>query len=354
MQESFGFTSCLEDCDLQDGGFLGAKFTLSDHRDPLNIIWKRLDRLAYNSHRFDKFRETSISHFLRTCFDHAPLLIKCVRENANFVKYLRFLNIWTEHKDYMSVVQDVWNRDQEGNPLQILHQKLKIVSKALSGWSRIAFGDFYEDLKRLEILIKDLEEASINNNSQENMMNLSKARAKFTRFLKIQDKVMFQKARVKWLEEGDTNSTFFHNVIKDKNKRLSIHKIKDQDGNWVEGTTQVATAAVNYFSNLFKAEDIDENNDIFIVIDRVVTREDSISLTSLPSIQELKDVVFSIDPDSAPGPNGLSGKFYQIAWPIIALDVHAAINSSFQGATLPKFFTHTCLVMLPKVVWDSP
>ncbi|WMV33144.1 hypothetical protein MTR67_026529 [Solanum verrucosum] len=81
---------------------------------------------------------------------------------------------------------------------------------------------------------------------------------------------MCQKARVKRLEEGDTNSTFFHNVIKEKNKRLSIHKIKDQDGNWVEGTTQVATAAVNYFSNLFKAKDIDENNDIFNVIDREI------------------------------------------------------------------------------------
>ncbi|KAH0684689.1 hypothetical protein KY289_022441 [Solanum tuberosum] len=353
MQKSFGFTSCLEDCDLQDGGFLGAMFTWSDNRDPLNTIWKRLDRFAYNSHWFDKFRETSVSHLSRTCSDHAPLLIKCVHENANFVKYFRFLNIWIEHEDYMSVVQDAWNRDQEGNSLQILHQKLKIVSKALS-WSRTAFGDFYEEPKRLEILIKDLEEASINNNSQENRMNLSKARAEFTRFLKIQDKVMCQKARVKWLEEGDTNSTFFHNVIKDKNKRLLIHKIKDQDGNWVEGTTQVATATVNYFSNLFKVEDIDENNDIFNVIDRVVTREDNISLTSLPSIQELKDVVFSIDPDSAPGPDGISGKFYQSAWPIIASDVHAAINSFFQGATLPKFFTHTCIVMLPKVVWDSP
>ncbi|KAK6779812.1 hypothetical protein RDI58_021996 [Solanum bulbocastanum] len=183
-------------------------------------------------------------------------------------------------------------------------------------------------------------------------MNLSKAKAEYTRFLKIQEKVLSQKTRIKWLEEGDTNSTFFHNVIKDKRKRLTIHKIKDQDGNWVEGTPQVADVAVKFFSHLFKAEHIEEDNYVFYVIERMVTNEDNDNLTSLPTLQKVKDTVFSIDPDSAPGPDGLSGKFYQSAWQIIANDIHAAIISFFQGATLSKIFSHTCIVMLPKV--NSP
>lgn len=39
-------------------------------------------------------------------------------------------------------------------------------------------------------------------------MNLSKAKAEYTRFLKIQEKVLSQKARIKWLEEGDTTLPF--------------------------------------------------------------------------------------------------------------------------------------------------
>lgn len=50
---------------------------------------------------------------------------------------------------------------------------------------------------RLECLIRDLEETSINNNTQENRMNLSKAKAEYTTFLKIQEKVLSQKARIK-------------------------------------------------------------------------------------------------------------------------------------------------------------
>lgn len=65
-------------------------------------------------------------------------------------------------------------------------------------------------------------------------------------------------------------------------------------------------------------------------------------------MQEVKDSVFSIKPDSSPGPDGFNGKFYQSAWNIIVNDLHNAITFFFRGATLPKFFTHTCVIMLPK------
>lgn len=141
LEESYDFTSCLDDWDLQDGGYLGPNFTLSDNRDPPNTIWKRLDRLTYNIHWFDK----TVTHLSRTCSDHAPLLISCIPDNANFIKYFRFLNIWADHEEYLFVIQKAWTPSQEGNPLQVLHQKIKNTIKGLSSWSRTAFGDFYEE-----------------------------------------------------------------------------------------------------------------------------------------------------------------------------------------------------------------
>ncbi|XP_060187662.1 uncharacterized protein LOC132616912 [Lycium barbarum] len=40
---------------------------------------------------------------------------------------------------------------------------------------------------------------------------------------------------------------------------------------------------------------------------------------------------------------------YQSTWNIIGEDVSNVIKSFFNGAPVPKFFTHTCLIMLPKV-----
>lgn len=62
-----------------------------------------------------------------------------------------------------------------------------------------------------------------------------------------------------------------------------------------------------------------------------------------------KDTVFSMDTDSAPGPDGLTACFYQKPWQIIARDLHKAIISFFEGDNLPKSFTHIFLVLIPKI-----
>ncbi|XP_060182802.1 uncharacterized protein LOC132612715 [Lycium barbarum] len=89
--------------------------------------------------------------------------------------------------------------------------------------------------------------------------------------------------------------------------------------------------------------------DVLDYLERSITDEDNVILTAPPTIQEVKDSVLSIDPDSAPDPDGLSGCFYQSTWDVIANDLHMAVVAVFSGATLLKYFTHTCIMMIPKV-----
>nr|XP_009769821.1 PREDICTED: uncharacterized protein LOC104220618 [Nicotiana sylvestris] len=103
------------------------------------------------------------------------------------------------------------------------------------------------------------------------------------------------------------------------------------EGNWVEGSNEIADAALNYFDHLFSADITVEDSNVLSVVKRVVTNEDNDDITIIPNLEEVKEAVFSIDPHSSPSPDGLTGKF---------------IN---HGATLPKFFTHTYIIMLPKV-----
>nr|XP_033510896.1 uncharacterized protein LOC117275700 [Nicotiana tomentosiformis] len=79
---------------------------------------------------------------------------------------------------------------------------------------------------------------------------------------------------------------------------------------------------------------------------------DNADLTANPSMEELKDVVFSLSPSSAPGPDGLSGRFYHSCWDIIKDDLLLMISDFFEGNQIPKAITHTCLILIPKV--DNP
>ncbi|XP_059295549.1 uncharacterized protein LOC132048883 [Lycium ferocissimum] len=58
--------------------------------------------------------------------------------------------------------------------------------------------------------------------------------------------------------------------------------------------------------------------------------------------------VFGLSGDSASGPDGFTGLFYQHCWEIIGNDVHQVILSFFDGNELPKAITHTNLVLIPK------
>lgn len=44
-------------------------------------------------------------------------------------------------------------------------------------------------------------------------------------------------------------------------------------------------------------------------------------------MDELNQVIFSMNPYSAAGPDGMSGKFYQVCWDIIKIDLLAPVQS---------------------------
>ncbi|XP_075083451.1 uncharacterized protein LOC142167191 [Nicotiana tabacum] len=65
-------------------------------------------------------------------------------------------------------------------------------------------------------------------------------------------------------------------------------------------------------------------------------------------MEEVKNAVFALSGDSASGPDGFIGLFYQHCWEIIGEDIFMLLQEFYVGATLPESITHTNLVLLPK------
>lgn len=57
------------------------------------------------------------------------------------------------------------------------------------------------------------------------------------------------------------------------------------------------------------------------VIPALVNEADNHFMTAIPSLEELKETVFEMSGDSAPGLDGFSGSFYQAFWDIIKDDL---------------------------------
>ncbi|KAL0402149.1 UNVERIFIED_CONTAM: hypothetical protein Slati_4244800 [Sesamum latifolium] len=93
-----------------------------------------------------------------------------------------------------------------------------------------------------------------------------------------------------------------------------------------------------------------ERNKTFILSPRYQRRNNNLCL--IPTEEDIKETVFSIDKESVAGPDGFSSAFYQACWEFIARDIYDAVRDFFSGTPMPRSFTATTIVLIPKV--DSP
>ncbi|XP_019233986.1 PREDICTED: uncharacterized protein LOC109214516 [Nicotiana attenuata] len=226
---------------------------------------------------------------------------------------------------------------------------LKKVCQKLSMWSREVFGDIYKEPKRLETRIENLENALVVDNSASKRAELNKVKAEYVQFLKLQEGVLQAKGKVQLAKRRGKSTTYFRSVIKGKRKKLNIQRIQDDSGNWREGGQEIASAAIDHFQRIFFHNEASEDMSALDCIEPGVSIEDNKILTTIPTMDKVKDDVFFISLESAPGPDGLSAFFYQTCWSVISEDVYNVVVDFFQGETMPRFFAHTFLVLLLKV-----
>ena len=84
-------------------------------------------------------------------------------------------------------------------------------------------------------------------------------------------------------------------------------------------------------------------------INNVITEDQNRELEQIPTEEELSKVIMQTNPNSAPGPDGIGGNFFQDCSDIIKDDLLAAVHYFFNGFEMPKYMTHACLVLMPKV-----
>lgn len=89
------------------------------------------------------------------------------------------------------------------------------------------------------------------------------------------------------------------------------------------------------------------NSPMIDVIPNLVSQEDNDLLTKIPDQEEIKKTVFSMDPDSAPGPDGFQGSFYRFCGDIISSE--EAIISFFKEGRLLKSLNAHFLCLIPKI-----
>jgi hypothetical protein len=119
------FSSTLEECNLNDLGYRGSKYTWSNCREASNFVKERLDRAVATPSWCANFPNVSIETLPVANSDHKPLLLKFDSEHRVSTKLFCYEAKWNVEEECLAVVQKVWKSGAvDGDPLGAVVQDL--------------------------------------------------------------------------------------------------------------------------------------------------------------------------------------------------------------------------------------
>ena len=162
---------------------------------------------------------------------------------------------WLKDKGFQQLVEQKWgNYHPPGWGGFVLNHKIKHLKQSIKSWSLTNGEANARKVQNIKKELNDLETGLIDRApSQEELILKKSLQGQLWDAAYAYESMLRQKARVKWLKEGDNNSTYFHRLINHRRRKNAIQGIFI-DGVWVHEPCTVKNAAILYFKDRFSEE----------------------------------------------------------------------------------------------------
>ncbi|XP_058741814.1 uncharacterized protein LOC131614210 [Vicia villosa] len=202
------FSDFIDGCGLVDVPCKGKKFSWysGDGRSK-----SRIDRILVSDAIVSSWGVVGQFIGNRDISDHCPVWLEVDKEDWG-PKPFKFNNEWFSNKDFLPFVEREWMKlDVSGRGDFVLKEKFRLIKDKLNWWNREVFGKFNLEM---EEGVRDLNNLDDMEATDEESLGLKReANNRFWLNLKIKENMLIQKYRLKWLNDGDSNSKFFHKVM---------------------------------------------------------------------------------------------------------------------------------------------
>ncbi|GAV67303.1 hypothetical protein CFOL_v3_10809 [Cephalotus follicularis] len=187
-----------------------------------------------------------------------------------------------------------WALNTEGPPLVTLHKKLLRCKYAFSSLQKQKKEDLHNQILGASLQIQHLEVKLQSDFDKDSLCDLNGANQLLTSLLTKEEGMLRDKARVKWLSEGDRNTAFFHACIKEKRNQMHLNFILP-DGSHTDNSNTLGPMAVEHFSQILTSDfpspflhplSLDkssrQSSDLLTFIPRIVTNQQNAYLCHPP------------------------------------------------------------------------
>ncbi|XP_011101229.1 uncharacterized protein LOC105179325 [Sesamum indicum] len=272
----------------------GEWFTWHNCSTSMRSLWKRLGRILINDRWLARFPSAYYHSLTPRTSDHSPLVLHGDIQQHNGGMF-RFDNYLAHSPEFIHNVQNIWHHEIVGIPMYAVTRKLKAL-KPVFRLQRRNKGDL--------------------------TMNVQLAKG--------------------FLDEAQQL----------RRVRRRILQINDENGFTHTDLGEIAHEFVSYYQNLLGGTRRRLSVDIRYLrpwARHCITDEEANQLLLPISADDVKQAMFDIADDKAPGPDGYSSRFFKAAWPVVGEEVTRAVLDFFSTGKLLKQVNSTILALIPKM-----
>lgn len=308
----------------------------------------KLDRFLVSNHFTTKWPNAQVWDLPRELSGHCPLIPK-TNVNDFGPPPFKFYNSWLLHDDFSAILIDSWSEHPNSNhPIIIFKEKLKALKIVLKKWLGDVINKEVNDLKTLRISLDLIdmkaENGALNSHDKEYRLNLLK---EISDLEKAKTHDLKQKAKVKWVVEGDENTKFFHGIINNKLRRSRINGLLI-DSSWVTDPNHIKNHIFDFFKTKFDEPDglyPSFSSSLF----NTLSFEDASFLESSFSSEEIKDAVWDCGNEKAPGPDGFTFKLFKCHWDVVGNDIISFAKNFENLGHIQRGCNSSFIALVPKV-----
>ena len=120
---------------------------------------------------------------------------------------------------------------------------------------------------------------------------------------------------------NEKSSRYFYSLENSRQSKKVIVKMKDEQGNIIQGNIAVLDHIADFYESLYTAADTDSVKQLQLIasIDKFVPKGMKDDLESPLTSSECKAALDLMKPDKSPGSDGLPAEFYKFFWDTIGI-----------------------------------
>ncbi|XP_026399735.1 uncharacterized protein LOC113295618 [Papaver somniferum] len=212
----------------------------------------------------------------------------------------RIQKMWFLHDDFLRIVSESWNMPAHGSVDFIFTYKLKRLKGVIKEWNLMVFGNVHSRLN--------------------------------------QDQLRFQTAAL--CSNEDPNDVTKLNAMKDAMAKLSETRLRNN-----------TMLKQKFYEEKFNGQETVIDASLFDYDHVSISLEQSLAMDKIPTPEEIKQAVFDLGADSAPGPDSFPSCFYRHCWDIIQEDLIKAVTYCWSIVHIPNGVNSSLIILLPKVAF---